>query len=94
MSNYHSSDVFQRTNTTESNGYNVFPAVYMSKGVGGKRTRLSRKDKQRKMKKGGDCGCSKNQQTISKPFQWFGGKKNKRSMKQKTKKNNTRKSKH
>ena len=94
MSSYNSSDVFQQTNTTESNGYNVFPAAYMSKGVGGKRKSLSRKDKQMKMKKGGDCGCSKSQQTISKPFQLFGGKKNKRSMKQKNKKNKTRKSKY
>ena len=56
--NYHSSDTFQGVQSTLSNGYNLFPSSYMSKGVGGKRNK-----KTPKWKKGGDCGCSKaNQQ--------------------------------
>jgi hypothetical protein len=91
MSDYQSSDTFQQLNTTESNGYNVFPGAYMSKGVGGKRSKSIKKDKKAnkdKKRKGGDCGCKANTQQNSLKF--FGGKRNyKRSMK--NKKNNTKK---
>lgn len=56
MSAYNSSDEFQKMNSTQSNGYNLFPNAYQSTGVGGKRS--SKKNiKKIKMKKGGDCGC-------------------------------------
>jgi hypothetical protein len=68
MSSYNSSDVFQQTASTQSNGYNVFPAAYQSKGVGGARKRSSSKYSRtnktvknvKKMKKGGNCGCKGN----------------------------------
>ena len=88
MSDYHSSSTFLQSNSTESNGYNVFPSVYMSKGVGGKRrSKRMKKETKKDEKKGGGCGCSK----------LFGGKKgkqNKRSMKHtKNGKNKTKKDK-
>jgi len=66
MSSYNSSNTFQQTASTESNGYNIFPGAYQSKGVGGARKRCSSKNstmkKMKKMKKvkGGDCGCKNN----------------------------------
>lgn len=66
MSSYNSSNTFQQTASTESNGYNLFPGAYQSKGVGGARKRGSSKKtvtkKMKKMKKvkGGDCGCKNN----------------------------------
>jgi hypothetical protein len=93
MSNYHSSDTFQQLGTTESNGYNLFPGAYMSKGVGGKRRSKSLKEDKNKKdkKKGGDCGCSK---IMNPSSNLFGGKRTKRSMKnKKNKKNKTKKDK-
>ncbi len=72
MSSYNSSDVFQQSASTQSNGYNVFPSAYQSTGVGGARKRssssnISRTNKTakcdknvKKMKKGGNCGCKEN----------------------------------
>lgn len=92
MSSYNSSDTFQQTASTTSNGYNLFPSAYQSTNVGGARKRRSSKTMtkkmlkiQKKMKKtkGGDCGCKNNlmaNQTIR------GGWK-KRSSKSNTKKN-------
>jgi len=69
MSSYNSSDVFQQSASTQSNGYNVFPSAYQSKGVGGARKRSSSSKYSRtnktvknvkKMKKGGNCGCKGN----------------------------------
>ena len=70
MSSYNSSDVFQQTASTQSNGYNVFPSAYQSTGVGGARKRSSSSSKisrtnktaknDKKMKKGGNCGCKGN----------------------------------
>ena len=89
MSSYNSSDTFQQTTSTESNGYNLFPGSYQSKGVGGAKKRYSIKTMTKKMKKmkktkgGGDCGCKNNlmaHQTVR------GGSK-KRSSKSNTKKN-------
>jgi hypothetical protein len=95
MSAYNSSDTFQQTSSTESNGYNVFPAAYMSKGVGGKRTKrvksIRKNKKSKMMKKGGDCGCSNNSnknqslQKSSNSYSLFGGKR--KTNKNKTKKN-------
>lgn len=66
MSDYQSSNTFQQTASTESNGYNIFPGAYQSTGVGGARKRRSNKKAMtKKMKytkkgmKGGDCGCNK-----------------------------------
>lgn len=82
MSNYNSSSTFQELNSTESNGYNLFPGAYMSKGVGGKRRNKSMKKDKKDKKKGGDCGCSKS--FNAQQSKLFGGKrKQKRSMKQK-----------
>jgi len=85
MSSYNSSDTFQQTASTESNGYNLFPGAYQSTKVGGARKRRSSKTMTKKMKimkkmkkiKGGDCGCKNNLMR--------GGKK--RSSKSNTKKN-------
>ena len=68
MSSYNSSDTFQQTASTSSNGYNLFPGAYQSTNVGGARKRRSSKtmtkkmQKMQKMKKtkGGDCGCKNN----------------------------------
>jgi hypothetical protein len=63
MSNYQSSNTFQQTASTESNGYNVFPGAYQSTGVGGAGKRRSGKKAMtknaKKGMKGGDCGCNK-----------------------------------
>jgi hypothetical protein len=65
MSNYQSSNTFQQTASTESNGYNLFPGAYQSTGVGGAgKRRLSKKAMTKKAmtknaKKGRDCGCNK-----------------------------------
>jgi len=60
MSNYQSSNTFQQTASTESNGYNVFPGAYQSTGVGGAgKRRSSKKAMTKNAKKGRDCGCNK-----------------------------------
>jgi hypothetical protein len=66
MSDYQSSNTFQQTASTESNGYNLFPGAYQSTGVGGAgKRRSNKKTMTKKMKnakkgmKGGDCGCNK-----------------------------------
>jgi hypothetical protein len=92
MSAYNSSDTFQQSNTTESNGYNLFPAAYMSTKVGGSRKKSLNKENKDK-KKGGDCGCSKSMNSLQNQaqlpsFKLFGGRRNKRSMKQKKEKKN------
>jgi hypothetical protein len=93
MSAYNSSDTFQELKSTESNGYNVFPAVYMSKGVGGSRRKKSLKKEKKDKKKGGGCGCSKmlnssQNQPQQGSFKLFGGKRgNKNVKKNKTNKN-------
>jgi len=91
MSAYNSSSTFQELSSTESNGYNLFPDAYMSKGVGGKRRSKSMKKDKMKKKKGGSCGCSK---IMNPPAKLFGGKRKQRSMKnKKDMKNKTKKDK-
>jgi hypothetical protein len=95
MSAYNSSDTFQELNSTESNGYNVFPAAYMSTGVGGSRRKNKSLKNKKDKKKGGECGCSKNQsqnQSQQGSFKLFGGKRQNKASK-KNKKNKTKKAK-
>jgi hypothetical protein len=79
MSAYNSSNTFQELKSTESNGYNLFPASYMSKGVGGSRRKKSLKKDKKDKKKGGGCGCSKminppQNQSQQGSLKFFGGK--------------------
>ena len=94
MASYNSSDTFQELSSTESNGYNLFPGAYMSKGVGGSASSKNNRKGNRKgnqIKKGGDCGCSKMNSPAS-SSKLFGGRKSRRSKKEKKeKKNKTRK---
>ena len=81
MASYSSSDTFLQSNTTQSNAHNLFPGAYMSKSVGGKRTRRANIKKIYK-KKGGDCGCNKSSQQQQQPAlsmsRIFGGKRSKK----------------
>lgn len=71
-------------NQLQSNGINTPPNLYMSTGVGGGKKRKSQKGNKNGIKKGGDCGCSHNNNNqLPLPFLTKGGKKQRKSKKSK-----------
>jgi len=58
MADYNKTELILTQNELQANGLNNPPNHYMSTGVGGKKT------KSKTMKKGGNCGCDKNIQTL------------------------------
>lgn len=88
MADYNKTDLILSQNELQANGLNNTPNHYMSTGVGGKKTKLRNKTKSKKqtMKKGGNCGCDKNMQTL---LHKQGGKKYKKRTTKKSYKNKT-----
>jgi hypothetical protein len=56
MADYNSPGLILNQSELQSNGLNTSPNLYMSTGVGG--GKVKRKS-QKRIKKGGDCGCNK-----------------------------------
>jgi hypothetical protein len=54
MADYNSSGLILNQSELQSNGLNTPPNLYMSTGVGG-----GKRKSQKRIKKGGDCGCNK-----------------------------------